>query len=118
MSRLISLRIYFRHSERAPVGLRRSLWRLLVRPSLAQHLLRKASDDGIGQAILYRVEAGYLGGERLRYDHIELSHDSLPCCIELIDRESRVRAFWGENVNGLYNVRSVFLHCEGPTKEG
>lgn len=118
MSRLISLRLYFHHSERVHASHARGFWRRLVRPSLARHLLDRARNAGIEQAVLHRVHAGYLRGDRVHHEHVELSHHRFPHCIELIDLETKVRAFWGTHGQGLHNVRAVFLPCEGPVAEG
>lgn len=118
MSKLISLRLYFHHSERAHAQHPKRFWQRLTRPSLARHLLSHAKLAGIEQAVLHRVHAGYLNGDRLHHEHVEAAHHRFPHCIELIDLESKVRAFWGTHGKGLQNVRAVFLPCEGAVVEG
>lgn len=114
MSTLISLRLYFHHAERAHAT---RFWHRLVRPSLARHLLQHARAAGIEQAVLHRVHAGYLRGDRVRHEHVETAHHRLPHCIELIDFEAKVRAFWHAHGKGLHNVRAIFLPCEGAAAE-
>ncbi|MEK6290550.1 MAG: DUF190 domain-containing protein [Paraburkholderia tropica] len=120
MSKLISLRLYFHHSERAHTHPHppKRFWQRLTRPSLARHLLSHAKRAGIEQAVLHRVHAGYLNGDRLHHEHVESAHHRFPHCIELIDLECKVREFWGTHGKGLQNVRAVFLPCEGATLEG
>lgn len=113
MSKLISLRLYFHHAERAHVPHPGRLWHRLTRPSLARHLLNHVRLAGIEQAVLHRVHAGYLNGDRVHHEHVETAHHRFPHCIELIDLESKVRDFWHTHGEGLKNVRAVFLPCEG-----
>jgi PII-like signaling protein len=112
MTRLISLRLYFHHSEKAHPT---RFWHKLARPSLAAHLLRHAKSAGIEQALLHRVHAGYLNGDRLHHAHFETAHRRFPHCIELIDLEAKVRDFWHVHGKGLDNVRAVFMPCEVAT---
>lgn len=109
MSKLISLRLYFHHSERARPT---RLWHRLVRPSLAGHLLNHAKHAGIEQAVMHQVRAGFLRGDKLHHEHVELAHHRFPHCIELIDMEAKLKDFWKSHVKGLTNVRAVFLPCE------
>lgn len=118
MSRLISLRLYFHHSERVHASHARGFWRRLVRPSLARHLLDRARSAGIEQAVLHRVHAGYLRGDRVHHEHVEAPHHRFPHCIELIDIESKVRTFWRTHGKTLPHVRAVFLPCEAAGNEG
>jgi PII-like signaling protein len=111
MTQLISLRLYFHHSERARPT---RFWHRVSRPSLASHLLRHAKEAGIEQALLHRVHAGYLKGDRLHHEHIEIAHHRFPHCIELIDLDAKVRDFWRTHGKGLDNVRAIFLPCELP----
>jgi len=117
MSKLISLRLYFHHSERAHAHEPKRFWQRFTRPSLARHLLEHARRAGIEQVVLHRVHAGYLNGDRVHHEHVEAAHHRFPHCIELIDLESKVRAFWGAHGKGLDNVRAVFLPCEGAVVE-
>jgi PII-like signaling protein len=117
MSKLISLRLYFHHSERAQAVHASRFWHRIARPSLARHLLHHAKNAGIEQAILHRVHAGYLGGDRVHHEHVEVAHHHFPHCLELIDLESKVRAFWSSHGKGLRNVRAVFLPCESAALE-
>lgn len=112
MSKLISLRLYFHHSERAHARHPARFWQRVTRQSLARQLLSHANRAGIEQAVLHRVHAGYLNGDRLHHEHVEATHHRFPHCIELIDLESKVRAFWAAHGTELKNVRAVFLPCE------
>ncbi|WP_408734545.1 DUF190 domain-containing protein [Paraburkholderia bannensis] len=118
MSNLISLRLYFHHSERAHAQHPARFWQRLTRPSLARHLLIHARRAGIEQAVLHRVHAGYLNGDRIHHEHVETAHHRFPHCIELIDLESKVREFWDAHGKNLKNVRAVFLPCEVATLDG
>ncbi|MBR8372991.1 MULTISPECIES: DUF190 domain-containing protein [Burkholderia cepacia complex] len=109
MTKLTALRLYFHHSAKAHPT---RLWHRFSRPSLAHHLLRHAKRAGIEQAVLHRVHAGYLGGDRLHHNHAEHVHHRFPHCIELIDREHKLRDFWQAHGNGLQNVRAIFMPCE------
>jgi PII-like signaling protein len=109
MTQLVSLRLYFHHAERIRPT---QFWHRISRPSVAAHLLQRAKKAGIEQAVLHRVQAGYLKGDRLRHQHVDGAHHRLPHCIELIDLEAKVRAFWHAHGKDLDNVRAIFLPCE------
>ncbi|ACD18092.1 DUF190 domain-containing protein [Paraburkholderia phytofirmans] len=118
MSKLISLRLYFHHSERAHTHQSNRFWHRLTRPSLARHLLHHAKNAGIEQAVLHRVHAGYLGSDRVHHEHVEVAHHRFPHCLELIDLEIKVRDFWKIHGRGLEGVRAVFLPCETAKIDG
>ena len=109
MSSVVSLRLYFQRSENALPT--RRLHRFF-KPSLASYLLRHAAADGIEQVVMHSVEAGYLKGRRLAHDHLETAHAELPQCIEMIDREHKLRDFLQHHAAHLLGVRAVFLPCE------
>ncbi|WP_155638035.1 DUF190 domain-containing protein [Burkholderia pseudomultivorans] len=109
MTKLTALRLYFHHSAKAHPT---RLWHRISRPSLAHHLLRHAKRAGIEQAVFHRVHAGYLGGDRLHHSHAEHVHHRFPHCIELIDREHKLRDFWHAHGRDLQNVRAIFMPCE------
>jgi PII-like signaling protein len=109
MSTIMSLRIYFHGSEKALPT--RRLHRFF-KPSLASYLLRHASHDGIEQVVMHHVQAGYLKGKRMAHYHVETAHAHLPQCIEMIDREHKLRGFLQHHAAHLLGVRAVFLPCE------
>ncbi|HDR9497152.1 TPA: DUF190 domain-containing protein [Burkholderia cepacia] len=109
MSKLTALRLYFHQSAKARPT---RLWHRIARPSLAHHLLSHAKRAGIEQAVLHRVHAGYLAGDRLHHEHVEHVHNRFPHCIELIDLENKLQEFWQRHGRDLPNVRAVFLPCE------
>ncbi len=79
---------------------------------MARHLLTHAKRAGIEQALLHRVQAGFIRGDRLHHAHVETLHHRFPQCIELIDLESRLREFWQQHGGNLHDVHAVFLPCE------
>lgn len=112
MSKLISLRLYFHHSAKARPT---KLWHRVARPSMARHLLTHAKLAGIEQALLHRVQAGFIRGDRIHHEHVEHVHHRFPHCIELIDLEAKVRDFWHRHGGELHDVHAVFLPCERAT---
>ena len=113
---LIALRLYFPHSARV---VHSRMWHHINRPALATHLLTLARRESIGQALLHHVEAGYLSGDtHVRHRHVEHSHKKLPQCLELIDTESKIRAFWAAHRHELADVSAMFfLPCEEANQE-
>ena len=109
MSNIVSLRLYFQSSLKAQPS--RRLHRVF-RPSLASHLLHHASREGIEQAILHQVHAGYLKGTTLSIQNAEATQPHHPHCIELIDIEEKLRGFLQRHKHHLAQVRIVFLGAE------
>ncbi|WP_157211402.1 MULTISPECIES: DUF190 domain-containing protein [unclassified Pandoraea] len=109
MSKHFALRLYFHHSARVRPS---RFWHKVARPSLASHLLKKASEAGIHQVVMHHVKAGYLPGDKLSRDHSDIRPHKLPHCIELIDLEHRLREFLAHHGEHLENVRAVFFPCE------
>ncbi|RKP47092.1 DUF190 domain-containing protein [Pararobbsia silviterrae] len=109
MSQLIALRLYFHHSATASPT---RFWHRFKRPNLARHLLRQAKHAGIEQALLHQVHAGYLNGDRIHHRHVEHVHHRFPHCLEFIDVESKLRAFWLHHGHEHRHVHAVFLPCE------
>jgi len=105
----VALRLYFTHSAKVSPS---KLWHRLTRPALVTHLLHRARSAGIEQAIVHHVQEGYLAGEKVRHRHVEHVHHKLPQCLELIDVESKIKAFWEAHSRELAGVRAVFLECE------
>jgi PII-like signaling protein len=107
---MMVLRLYFPHAARVAHS---RLWHHLSRPSLANHLLHLAKKDGIDQALVHHVDAGYLHGDtRIRHRHVEHSHRNLPQCLELIDTEATLRAFCKTHRHQLALARVLLLPCE------
>lgn len=109
MNKLTALRLYFHHAEKVE---HMSLWHRLTRPSMASHVLKSAHSKGIEQVLVHQVHGGYLRGGKPQLRHIEHVHPHLPHCIELIDIESKLRAFWDDHAHQFKNVRALFLPCE------
>lgn len=109
MSTVMALRLYFHRSEKA---LPTRKLHHIFKPSLASYLLRHAAQDGIEQVLMHSVHAGYLKGKRLVHHHVETAHSHMPQCIEMIDRESKLRSFLRHHASHLTGVRAVFLPCE------
>lgn len=109
MHNFTALRLYFHHAEKIE---HRNFWHRLTRPSIASHVLKSAHQQGIEQVLVHQVHGGYLRGGKPRLQHVEYVHPHLPHCIELIDLESKLRAFWANHAHQLSNVRAFFLPCE------
>ncbi|WP_229503966.1 DUF190 domain-containing protein [Massilia putida] len=106
---MTALRLYFPHSARAKPT---RFWHRLSAPQLSTYLLSAARRDGIQQALLHGVQAGYLPGNKLSRHHIESTPSHHPLCIELIDAEDRLRKFLHAHAEELRHVRAVLFRCE------
>lgn len=114
-SGLRALRLYFPAAARVHPT---RFWHRLGAPMLAHHLLHAARRAGIAQAVLHRVESGYLAGQaRLFHHHPELHDMRHPQCLELLDSEPRLRGFLGEHAEELRKVKMVLFQCEAPLPE-
>jgi H+/Cl- antiporter ClcA/PII-like signaling protein len=104
-----ALRLYFHatatHKEQAG-------WRRLFAKPLGAHLLRKAREAGIEQAVLHRVEAGYLKGGKLAWDCHEHPSPHIPQVLELIADEPLLQTFLDLNRDLLRPVKIVLLRAE------
>lgn len=87
----------------------KSLWQKFFGASLGHYLVRKAKEEGIKQALVQRVEAGYLEGEKLVFDQVEVVPPKLPLCVELIDNEVKLRDFISRNKTELTDCRAVLF---------
>ncbi|HVV43910.1 MAG TPA: DUF190 domain-containing protein [Bryobacteraceae bacterium] len=105
------LRLYFCASENInhKVG-----WRRIFPTSLGRHLLSAAREAGVEQAILHRVEGGYLKGHGLEWAHPERTAPKLPQVLELIGDENVLRSFVRTNRELLKPVRVILLRAEDP----
>ncbi|MBB3181193.1 DUF190 domain-containing protein [Variovorax sp. Sphag1AA] len=106
---MASLRLYFPLSARAR-GTR--FWHRLSAPALGHHLLQCARRAHIHQAVMHRIDSGYLPGDKMTHHHFESTSGRIPQCIELIDTESRLRKFLREHAEELQKVRAVLYRCE------
>jgi PII-like signaling protein len=112
MNKITALRLYFHHSATIEP---RTLLHKFSPPTVASHVVKKAHADGIEQVLVHHVQSGYLAGDKKpRHRHVEHNHSRLPHCIELIDIESKLRAFWDNHAEQLKNVRALFIPCEVP----
>jgi PII-like signaling protein len=109
MHDLAALRLYFPASSRAS---RTRFWHHLSAPALAQHLLDVARRAGVEQAILHRVDAGYLKGQRLSHHHPEAHAMHHPQCLELVDRRGKLEAFLAEHAVEIRKVRVLMFQGE------
>ncbi len=79
---------------------------------LGRHLLIAARKAGLEQAILHRVEGGYLKGHGLEWDHPERSAPRLPQVLELIGDEKALKSFVHIHQELLKPVRVVMVRAE------
>lgn len=109
MSDLTALRLYFAQGARAQLT---RFWHHLSAPALSHRLLTAAKRNGIQQALLYQVHAGFLPGQQLSHHHFESAPARHPLCIELVDTEARLRDFLRHHAEELQHVRTVLFRCE------
>lgn len=88
-----------------------SFWQKLFGSSLGHYLVRTAKEAGIKQALVQRAEAGYLSGEKLVFDQVEVIPPRLPLCVELIDEEAKLRDFISKNKSELTDCRAVIFRA-------
>lgn len=103
------LRLYFCASDTVN---RREGWRRVFPIPLGRHLLSAARAAGVEQAILHRVEGGYLKGHMLEWDHPERTAPTLPQVLELIGDEKVLQSFLHVNRELLKPVRVVMVRAE------
>jgi H+/Cl- antiporter ClcA/PII-like signaling protein len=106
---LTALRLYFHYGARVHG---KTGWRKLTAPPLNWHLPHLAKEFGIQQAVLHRVQMGYLRGNDLNHDHHEVTPHQLPQCLELIDHEAKLREFVKVYSADLRQVRIVLIRGE------
>jgi PII-like signaling protein len=109
MHDLAALRLYFPSSTRAS---RSRFWHHLSAPALAHHLLTVARRAGIEQAVLHRIDSGYLKGQRLTHHHPEAHDMTHPQCLELVDHRHKLQAFLEEHAEEIKKVRVLMFHGE------
>lgn len=103
------LRLYFCASDNVNRG---PGWRRVFPVPLGRHLLSAAREAGVEQAILHRVEGGYLKGHSLEWNHPERAAPKLPQVLELIGHEKALKSFVQKNQELLKPVRVVMLRAE------
>jgi PII-like signaling protein len=103
------LRLYFCASDNVNRG---EGWRRIFPVPLGRHLLSAAREAGVEQAILHRVEGGYLKGHSLEWNHPERAVPKLPQVLELIGDEKVLQSFVQTNQELLKAVRVVRLRAE------
>jgi PII-like signaling protein len=103
------LRLYFCASD---IVNRSPGWRRVFPVPLGRHLLSAAREAGVEQAILHRVEGGYLQGQSPEWDHPERAAPTLPQVLELIGDEKKLQTFLHMNQELLKPVRVVRLRAE------
>lgn len=107
MTDLVAVRLYFPASSRAT---RTRFWHHLSPPALAQHLLAVAQQGGVEQAILHRIDSGYLKGQRVSHHHPETGDMNHPQCLELVDLRHKLEAFLVEHAAEIKKVRVLMFH--------
>lgn len=87
-------------------------WQKLFSSSLAGYLVKEAKDFGIEQALFYKVEAGYLKGQKLMFDSVEARPIDFPICLELIDEKEKLDRFLDRYREHLDQCRVVIIDFE------
>lgn len=96
----------------------KTFWQKFFGTSLAHFLVKKAKEAGVKQAIVQRVEAGYLPGQRLVFDQVEAVPPSLPLCVELIEEEKDLLSFVNQNRDQLEGYRVILFKAAELMKLG
>lgn len=104
------LRIYMKASAKVKDA-HLSFWQRIFNGLLGSYLLRKAKDFGLQQALLQKLSAGYLNGNRLIFDVSEVAPPDLPLCLEIIDTESNLQKFIQKNKKHLSECRVVIFQA-------
>lgn len=86
-----------------------TIWQKIFGTSRAHHLVKKAKESGIKQAVVQRVEAGYLQGQKLVFDQVEAAPQNLPLCVELIDDESTLKSFVAQYKDQMDGCRVILF---------
>lgn len=100
------LRLYFSALEMHRAG---AWWKRIAPQALGVFLLEQAKEQGLDQALLHRVTAGYIQSQDLAAPGRELPVSQQPQCLELFGEEADLRSFLRHNSQHLRNVRVVFL---------
>jgi PII-like signaling protein len=88
---------------------RLTLWQKMFSSALSGFLLKEAKAFGIEQAIYQRVFGGYLKGQKLVFDLGEYTPPEFPQVVELLDQETKIRAFVEKYRDQLSDCRAVIL---------
>ncbi|WP_445716316.1 DUF190 domain-containing protein [Flavobacterium sp.] len=100
------LRIYFRYGQKAK---NLNLWQNLWNNNLGQHLLKKAKELNIEQANIFIAKAGYLNNEKVSSNISEIPPSKNPVCLELIDKQEKLKLFIEQNKENLKEAKLVLL---------
>ena len=104
------LRIYMSGKTKRKGSL--TFWKKIFSGSLAGFLINEAKNVGIEQALIYKIEAGYLKGQPLMFDAVEARPIEFPICLELIDRKEKLDRFLATHNEQLSECRVVMLDFE------
>jgi H+/Cl- antiporter ClcA len=114
MTRITILRLYFTASATVPET---GWWKRMMAQNLGYYLLKQAKEAGVHQAVLHRVSAGFLNGDRVSWDLSEVAPPKLPQCLELIADEELLRAFLEVEGPYLDGVRVLLIRSEDIVQE-
>ncbi len=109
MNQITILRLYFSASATVPG---RSWLKRMISGNLGQYLMKQAKEAGVHQAIMHRVSAGFINGDRISWDISDTPPPKLPQCLELIGDEDLLRAFLQVERPHLKDVRAVLMRSE------
>lgn len=101
------LKIYFGYGQKVA---RSGLWNKLWRTSLGDHLLKKAKQLGIRQALIIPAKAGYISEQNISHHLSEIPFDGHPVYLELVDHPEKLHAFLEENQHDLQIVASILIN--------
>ncbi|HBS8349580.1 TPA: hypothetical protein MAT86_002205 [Klebsiella aerogenes] len=107
METLSTLRIYIPSGTRVKAS---GFMKKLTAPPLSHYLLRQARAEGVPQAIIHNVSAGYLAGMKISYSHYEIKAGAHPECLELIGHVAELKKFiadYEEHLEGLHCIISM-----------
>lgn len=100
------LRIYFSYGQKV---INLSFWQNLWYNNLGQHLLKKAKDLNIEQANIFIAKAGYLNNEKVSNNISEIPPSQNPVCLELIDKQEKLKLFIEQNKENLKEAKLILL---------
>lgn len=101
------LRIYFESGAKVESH---GFWKKMWNSSLREHLLKKAKEINIKQALCFEAKSGYLNYENIKHHVSEVSHLHHPICLEIIDMDEKIREFSELNKQHLNNVTVIILN--------
>lgn len=107
MHTLATLRIYIPSGTRVKAS---GFVKKLTAPPLSHYLLRQARAEGIPQAIILNVSAGYLVGMKISYSHQEIKAVAHPECLELVGEENVLKQFL---ITHRFEVKGILCILSG-----